>query len=70
MTNLEILEFKQTIISYTNQIQLPVEVKRMVFKEILDDLHTLSNQEVRRELEERKLAEQQKVTDTEDNNAE
>lgn len=65
MTNLEILEFKQTIISYTNQIQLPVEVKRMVFKEILDDLQTLSNQEIRRELEERKLVEQQKVTEEE-----
>lgn len=53
MSSLEIIEFKQSIISYVNHVQLPTVVKEMVLKEIYNELQLASNQEVRREFEEK-----------------
>lgn len=48
-TNLSILEFKQSIINYVNQVELPMEVRRMVLKEIYDDICKTSNELIKQE---------------------
>lgn len=40
MDSLSIREFQKTIIDYTNQSQLPMEVKRLVFQDILTKIET------------------------------
>ena len=49
ITNLSILEFKQNIINYVNQTEFPTEVRRMVLKEIYDDISRASNELIKQE---------------------
>ena len=49
ITNLSILEFKQNIINYVNQTEFPMEVRRMVLKEIYDDISRASNELIKQE---------------------
>ena len=56
MGNLEIREFQQTIIAFANQSQLPIEVKRMAMSEIVSQLNEASNEQIKRELQERENA--------------
>ena len=65
MTNLEILEFKQAIISYINHVQLPVVVKEMVIKEIYNEIQQVSHIEVKREFEEKQQQENADKKETE-----
>lgn len=51
--NLKIREMKITIENYINGVDLPPEVKRMVLKEIYDEISTESNKAITAELAER-----------------
>lgn len=53
MSNLEIREFSQAIINFTNSSQLPLEVKRLVMSDILHQLDSASNTILQSELAER-----------------
>lgn len=46
MSSLEIREVRENIIRYTNQLPFPMEVKRLMFVEILGQLETASEQEI------------------------
>lgn len=53
MNSLEIREEKLKLIDMTNKIALPLEVKRMMLKEVLDELNTATEREINSLLEER-----------------
>ena len=67
MTSLSIREARENIIQYTNSLPFPVEVKRLMFLEILSQLETVTNQEIAIQInarnEEIKNLEQDKETD-------
>lgn len=46
MTSLSIREARENIIQYTNSLPFPIEVKRLMFLEILSQLETVTNQEI------------------------
>lgn len=46
MTSLSIREARENIIQYTNSLPFPVEVKRLMFLEILSQIETVANQEI------------------------
>lgn len=56
--NLKIREFQQTIINYANQCELPIEVKRLCFAEILRQIEAEANKEIKEEIRVRDEAEQ------------
>lgn len=51
--NLEIREFQQAIINFTNQSPLPIEVKRLALSDILSQIEDVADNTVKTELEER-----------------
>ena len=53
MDSLGIKEFEKAIIDFTNQTQLPLEVKRLVFSEILTKLEVAANEEAQAQALER-----------------
>lgn len=53
MDSLGIKEFEKAIIDFTNRTQLPLEVKRLVFSEILTKLEVAANEEVQAQALER-----------------
>ena len=55
--NLQIRKFESTIINFCNLSDLPVEVKRLVFKDILQKLETESDRIVNLEIAEQKKRE-------------
>ena len=57
MDNLKIREFQQTIINFTNASDLPIEVKRLAFEEILHQLRESANQCLQVEIQQRELEE-------------
>lgn len=59
MDSLSIREFQQTIINYTNAIQLPAEIKRLVFFEILSQIEKETNIELQKEIAERNAKEKE-----------
>lgn len=59
--SLQIREFQQTIINYKNSIQLPAEVKRLVFLEIFSQIEKETNLELQKEILERNASEQEKA---------
>ena len=67
MTSLSIREARENIIQYTNSLPFPVEVKRLMFLEILSQLETVTNKEIAMQInarnEEMKNLEQDKETD-------
>lgn len=67
MTSLSIREARENIIQYTNSLPFPVEVKRLMFLEILSQLETVTNQEIAMQInarnEEMKNLEQDKEAD-------
>lgn len=67
MTSLSIREARENIIKYTNSLPFPVEVKRLMFLEILSQLETVTNQEIAMQInarnEEMKNLEQDKEAD-------
>lgn len=54
MNSLEVREFTQSIINFTMQSALPIEVKRLCIKDILVQLEESTNAQILKELEERK----------------
>lgn len=50
MTNIQIRQFKNQIITFMNGIPLEVEVKRLVIREILDELTIATEAEIQNEL--------------------
>lgn len=59
MNSLEIAEFKQAIKNFAAKSELPAEVKRMVFGEILRDTEEEARQALRAEIAERNAAEEE-----------
>lgn len=57
MTSLEIREFKQTISNYVKENPLPDEVKKMVLVEVLRDQEERTLLTLKKEIEERDMAE-------------
>lgn len=53
MTSLSIREARENIIQYTNSLPFPVEVKRLMFLEILSQLESVANQEITIQINER-----------------
>lgn len=57
--NLKIREFKLSIENYIEKTELPTEVKRMVVKEIYENIFSLANEEISKELESREKEEKE-----------
>lgn len=63
MENLEIYEFKQTIIRSCNQSTLPIMVKKMIFDELAAEIGKLAEQEINKEATERQMMEEEKESE-------
>lgn len=50
MDNLNIREFRENIIQYTNRTDLPIEVKRLVFEEVMKQLSEAADNEIKKEI--------------------
>lgn len=59
--NLKIREFKQTLTSYINSVDLPIEVKSIVLEDLSRQVTFLSTETIKQE-----LAAQEKENKTED----
>lgn len=59
MQNLEIREFTQAIINFTNQSPLPIEVKRLALRSVMMQLDAAADSAVKAELLERDRKEQE-----------
>lgn len=63
--NLQIMEFENAILNFCNQSDLPAEVKRLVFLEILGKVEKHANKEIDNEMlqrqQEQKEAEEHKT---------
>lgn len=57
--NLRIREFKFSIENYIEKTELPIEVKRMVIKEIYENISSLANEEISKEIEIREKEEKE-----------
>lgn len=57
MDNLKIREFQTAIVNFVNASDLPIEVKRLVFEEILHQLRDGANQRLQEEIRQRDSAE-------------
>lgn len=67
MDSLSIKEFKQSIINFTNQMPLPLEVKRLVFAEMLHQLEVAADAEVKAQAQEREMAKKTKEKESVEN---
>lgn len=66
MINAEIREFENDIINYVNACEsIPVEVKYLVFKDILHQIESEANRHVIAEREQMKLAKERESEDHE-----
>ena len=48
--DLEIREFKNAIVQFVNKSALPMEVKRLCLKEILDEVNILSDETIKAQI--------------------
>ena len=48
--DLEIREFKNAIVQFVNKSELPMEVKRLCLKEILDEVNILSDETIKAQI--------------------
>lgn len=51
MINTQIRQFKESIVAITNACHLPIEVKRLVFSEVLSQISQAANEMIVRERE-------------------
>lgn len=58
MNSLEIRKFSQSIINFTNESELPLEVKRLCFAEILQQIENASNKQISAEIMEKSVREE------------
>ena len=49
MINTQIRQFKESIVAITNTCPLPIEVKRLVFSEVLSQISQAANEMIARE---------------------
>lgn len=61
MVNLQIRQFRDSLIAMTNACQLPIEIKRLVFAEIQTQINVESDKIVIAEKEEYAKAEEKKA---------
>ena len=61
--NLKIREFKVTIENYTNEVDLPPEVKRIVLKQIYEGVEREANLVISEELKDREESAQEDKQD-------
>ena len=61
MVNLQIRQFRDSLIAMTNACQLPIEIKRLVFAEIQTQINAESDKVVIAEKAELAKAEEQKA---------
>lgn len=66
MTSLKIREFKQTILNFADKTELPDEVKRMVFAEILKEQEEKTVLTLKQEIMERDISEKEEQENAED----
>lgn len=57
--NLRIREFRESIVRYMNSVDLPIEVKSMVLREISNTAERAANEQIKREIIERDKAEKE-----------
>lgn len=50
MVNTQIRQFREAIISQTNESELPIEVKRLVFVEIMQQIQETADSAIRNEI--------------------
>lgn len=67
MENLKIREFQTAIVNFTNASDLPIEVKRLAFEEILHQLRDGANQQLQIEIQQRADAEKAASEDRKEN---
>ena len=48
--DLEIREFKNAIVQFVNKSELPMEVKRLCLKEILDEVNIISDETIKAQI--------------------
>lgn len=65
MNSLAIREARENIINYTNSLPFPLEVKRLIFCEILSQIDSACTQEIAGQIEERKKEQEQEVEEVE-----
>lgn len=53
MSSLEIRQARENIINYVNKLPFPMEVKRLMFEEILGQIQKASEQEIAAQITER-----------------
>lgn len=66
MENLKIREFQTAIVNFTNASDLPIEVKRLAFEEILHQLRDGANQQLQIEIQQRDSAEKEHAKEESD----
>lgn len=60
MNDLKIREFQMSITSFINQSDLPMEVKRLCMLDILNQLQTAADSEIRQQIQDRDAAKETK----------
>lgn len=60
MSSLEIREARENIIRYVNQLPFSLEVKRLMFKEIMGQIDSACEQEIVMQIKERDKVEKEK----------
>lgn len=68
MTSLQISDFKHAIIDFTNRTDLPLEVKRLVFSEILREISLASQKETQMQYEQMQAEKQEESDDAKGDN--
>lgn len=71
--NSEIRTFEQTLIRYINQVTLPIEIKRLVLKDIFNQIENIANITVNEEIQKRneeKVKEDEKEANNNENHNE
>lgn len=64
MSSLSIREARENIINYVNKLPFPMEVKRLMFEEILGQIQKASEQEIAAQITERDNQEKKESDDS------
>lgn len=64
--NLKIRVMKKSLADMLNSFSLPIEVKRMVLEDILKEVNQIAEQQIQKEIEEQKTAEESKESEDEE----
>ena len=64
--NLKIRVMRKSLADMLNSFSLPIEVKRMVLDDILKEVNQIAEQQIQKEIEEQKTAEESKESEDEE----